>query len=155
MGEENLTIGGLARATGTTAETIRYYERIGLVPAPERSAGNYGTYGPEDARRPAFIRRGRLCFSIEEVRTLLDLAERRGQDCAEIDRIARDHLSDVERKLVDLQQLASELPRASRGGRSASRRSGAAAPAGAISTARSHASSAPPGSSSEASRPAT
>jgi DNA-binding transcriptional MerR regulator len=109
---DEFTIGALARSTRTNAETIRYYERIGLLPRPARSAGNYRKYAPADARRLAFIRRGRdLGFSIEEVRALLELSAGRDQDCATVDRIARDHLAEVERRVVALERLADELRR--------------------------------------------
>lgn len=104
------TIGELAKATGTRAETIRYYERIGLLPAPGRSSGNYRLYGPDDAERLAFVRRSRgLGFAIEEIRALLALADQKDRDCAEVDGIARGHLTDVERKITDLERLAKEL----------------------------------------------
>ncbi|GGG52404.1 hypothetical protein GCM10010964_44460 [Caldovatus sediminis] len=111
MAEDRLTIGELARATGTKAETIRYYERIGLLPLPPRTgAGSYRTYTPAHARRLAFARRARaLGFTIEQVRALLGLAGRRESDCGEVDAIAREHLAEVERKLADLAALRDEL----------------------------------------------
>jgi Cu(I)-responsive transcriptional regulator len=106
----SFTIGELAQATGTRAETIRYYERIGLLPAPARSAGNYRLYRPRDVERLAFVRRGRdLGFTIEEIRALLALADQQDRDCSEVDAIAREHLADVERKVADLKRLAREL----------------------------------------------
>ena len=105
-----MNIGQLARAAGTKAETIRYYERIGLLPQPSRSAGNYREYSDADVRRLAFARRSRyLGFSIEQVRTLLDLADRKEQSCEAVDTIAQAHLADVKRKLVDLTALRREL----------------------------------------------
>ncbi len=83
---EKLTIGKLASATGTKVETIRYYEQIGLLPAPARSAGNYRTYEGEHLRRLSFIRRARdLGFSIDQVRELMGLAGRREQSCMAVD----------------------------------------------------------------------
>ena len=105
-----LTIGDLAKATGTQAETIRYYERIGLLTPPKRTAGNYRLYGKGDVDRLGFVRRSRgLGFSIEEIRALLSLADQRDRDCGEIDALAQRHLSNVERKLDDLGRLAEEL----------------------------------------------
>jgi Cu(I)-responsive transcriptional regulator len=104
------TIGALARATGTKVETIRYYEQIGLLPAPSRTGGNYRAYSPAHLDRLGFIRRSReLGFSIEAVRELLRLADQRDQDCGEVDRIAQAHLIEVERKIADLARLAAEL----------------------------------------------
>ncbi len=105
-----VSIGDLARATGVAVETIRYYERIGLLPAPARTAGNYRSYDAAHQRQLSFIRRSRdLGFTVEQVRALLDLAARTDRDCAEVDRIARGHLEDVERKIADLEGLRSEL----------------------------------------------
>ncbi len=108
--KSGFTIGQLAQATGTRAETIRYYERIGLLPLPGRTGGNYRLYGPSDAERLAFVRRSRdLGFAIEEIRTLLALADQKDRDCGTVDAIAREHLADVERKIADLERLAREL----------------------------------------------
>lgn len=107
---EKLTIGKLASATGTKVETIRYYEQIGLLPAPARSAGNYRTYEGEHLRRLSFIRRARdLGFSIDQVRELMALADRREQSCMAVDVIANQHRDAITRKIADLTALASEL----------------------------------------------
>jgi len=105
-----LMIGDLGKATNTKVETVRYYERIGLLPAPARSAGNYRTYGATELGRLSFIRRARdLGFSLDQVRALLGLSDDRTCDCAGIDRIANEHLSAVDRKLADLTALRREL----------------------------------------------
>jgi len=105
-----LSIGELARATSTKVETVRYYERIGLLPPPARTGGNYRAYALHHLERLSFIRRGRdLGFSLDEVRELLRLSDDRDQPCAEVDRIARVHLTEVERKLADLMALGAEL----------------------------------------------
>ena len=108
--ENLLNIGALARATGTKVETIRWYERVGLLPAPARSAGNYRTDGEAHLGRLSFIRRARdLGFSLDQIRTLLDLAEDRERSCDAVDVIASEHLEDVDRKIADLQALRREL----------------------------------------------
>ena len=108
--ENLLNIGALSRATGTKVETIRWYERVGLLPAPARSAGNYRTYGEAHLGRLSFIRRARdLGFSLDQIRTLLDLAEDRERSCDAVDVIASEHLEDVDRKIADLQALRREL----------------------------------------------
>lgn len=105
-----LNIGALAKATGTKVETIRWYEQVGLLPAPGRTSGNYRTYGDAHLTRLSFIRRARdLGFSLEQVRTLLDLAEDYERSCAAVDIIAREHLGQVDRKIADLQALRREL----------------------------------------------
>lgn len=108
----SLTIGNLARETGTRVVTIRYYERIGLLPAPRRTAGNYRTYDPRQADRLRFIRRCReLGFTLEQVKELLRLSSQKDQDCREVDRIAASHLAAIEHKIADLTRLADELRR--------------------------------------------
>lgn len=105
-----LTIGDLGKATNTKVETVRYYERIGLLPKPVRSSGNYRTYGAAELGRLSFIRRTRdLGFSLDQVRALLGLSDDRTCDCAGIDRIANEHLREVDRKLADLSALRREL----------------------------------------------
>lgn len=108
--KDGMAIGGLAAATATKVDTIRWYERVGLLPAPPRSEGNYRTYGEEHLRRLSFIRRSRdLGFTVGKVRELLALADQRDKPCAEVDAIARTHLSEVEKKIADLTMLAHEL----------------------------------------------
>src|SRR6266404_6100868 len=110
IAEAPLTIGEVARATGTHTETIRYYERIGLLPAPLRTAARYRIYCRSDVNRLAFVKRSRdLGSTIEEVRVLLALAQDVDQNCKEVDAIARHHLADVEGKIGDLRRLAKEL----------------------------------------------
>ncbi|WDS38000.1 helix-turn-helix domain-containing protein [Pseudoxanthomonas sp.] len=104
------TIGQLAQRTGTKAETIRYYEKIGLLAAPLRSEGNYRHYAGTDAQRLGFVRRAReLGFSIEQVRALLELAAHREDACASVDAAVQVHLDDIARKVRDLQALQGEL----------------------------------------------
>jgi Cu(I)-responsive transcriptional regulator len=110
MTEETLTIGALGKRTDTKVETIRYYERVDLLPAPARTSGNYRAYGAEHLGRLSFIRRARdLGFSIEQVRELLSLADQRNRSCARVDAIARQHLTEVERKIADLNAMRREL----------------------------------------------
>lgn len=114
MKSEDLKIGDLSRATGTKVVTIRYYEKIGLLPLPDRSAGNYRTYDTAALERLRFIRRCRdLGFSLDQVRELLKLSSDVERPCAEVDEITAVHLAEVERKITDLQALAHELRRIS------------------------------------------
>lgn len=107
---EKLTIGKLAEATGTKVETIRWYEKVGLIAPPARTGGNYRAYLPGDLARLSFIRRARdLGFPIEQVRALLDLSDDRTRDCATVDRIATEHLREVDRKIAGLTALRREL----------------------------------------------
>jgi Cu(I)-responsive transcriptional regulator len=105
-----LTIGDLGKATGTKVETIRYYERIGLLAKPPRTSGNYRHYGKAELGRLSFIRRSRdLGFSLDQVRALLRLSDDTSCDCADVDRIAEAHLQEVDRKIADLTALRREL----------------------------------------------
>jgi len=105
-----LTIGRLSAATGVKVETIRYYERAGLIAAPARTGGNYRSYGAEDIDRLGFIRRTRdLGFTLEQVRALLDLAAEKDRDCGEVDALATHHLAEVDRKIADLTALRRQL----------------------------------------------
>ena len=112
MASASLSIGKLAAATGTRVETIRYYESIGLLSAPERTAANYRAYSPGHLGRLAFIRRARsLGFSLDQVKALLGLSDQRDGPCEAADLIAREHLADIDRKLADLTTLRAELER--------------------------------------------
>ena len=107
---ENLTIGQLASGVGISLETIRYYERIGLMPAPARTRGGHRHYAASHVRRLAFIRRAReLGFGIEDIRALLELAEPDRGSCGEVQKIAALHLENVRAKLADLAKMESLL----------------------------------------------
>ena len=110
MGDDTFGIGELARATSTKVETIRWYERIGLLDAPARTRGNYRTYGRSHLERLSFVRRARdLGFSLDHVRELLRLSDQQDRPCEEIDLIARGHLAEIERKVADLTAFGREL----------------------------------------------
>jgi DNA-binding transcriptional MerR regulator len=111
MTDKALSIVELGRATDTKIETIRYYERIGLLPSPPRSGpGNYRSYTSEHLARLSFVRRSRdLGFTLDQIRALLDLSDQRERECEAVDAIARAHLADVERKIADLTALQREL----------------------------------------------
>ena len=101
-----LTIGKLSKFTGVNIETIRYYEKIGMLPAPPRTASGRRVYGPMESRILAFIRRSReLGFSLNEVRALLRLGGPEKASCREVKRIAAHHLDDIRAKIGDLRKL--------------------------------------------------
>jgi Cu(I)-responsive transcriptional regulator len=107
-----MKIGELANATGTKVETVRYYEKIGLLPPPARTSANYRAYGSDHLARLSFIRRARdLGFTLEAVRELLTLSDDKLQSCEAVDSIARIHLTEIDRKVRDLKSLRSELNR--------------------------------------------
>jgi DNA-binding transcriptional MerR regulator len=106
----DLTIGDLARATGCKIPTIRYYEAIGLMPAPPRSAGNQRLYGAAHLARLGFIRHGRdLGFSQAAIRDLLELSDHPDQPCDAVDAIARRHLDQITQRIEQLSALRTEL----------------------------------------------
>lgn len=108
----HLSIGALARLTKTKVETIRFYEKSGLLPEPARTEGNYRAYEREHLNRLSFIRRSReLGFSLDQIRTLLDLSDDRSRSCGAVDLIAREHLIEVDAKIEALQALRQELNR--------------------------------------------
>jgi Cu(I)-responsive transcriptional regulator len=111
---KGMSIGEVAKATAIKIVTIRYYEQIGLVPAPSRTEGNYRAYSQEHLRRLRFIRRCRgLGFTLVQVRELLRLSSKKNQECSEVDRLTARHLADVEEKISDLKRLLKELRRLS------------------------------------------
>lgn len=105
-----LTIGALSKHTGVNIETIRFYERIGILPKPPRSAGGHRIYGQGLLMRLGFVRRSReLGFSLDEIRGLLQLVDGGHYTCAEVRSIALDHLADVRHKIADLRRLERTL----------------------------------------------
>ena len=107
---KEITRGVLAKLTGCNAETIIYYEKIGLMPEPLRSANGYRQYDESHVRRLLFIMRGReLGFPIENLKSLLDLVDRRAVSCGEVEKLARSHLSSVREKIKDLRRMESTL----------------------------------------------
>ena len=107
-----MKIGELASATATNVETVRYYEKIGLLPPPARSSANYRNYGNAHLARLSFIRRSRdLGFTLEAVRELLTLSDDKMQSCDAVDNIAQTHRAEIDRKIGDLTALRGELDR--------------------------------------------
>ena len=105
-----MLIGELARRTNTKVETIRFYEREGLLPAPERTSGNYRMYGEAHLKLLSFIRRARaLGFSIDQVTALLELADCRDMSCEAVEAMAQEHLANIEAKIADLSALRRAL----------------------------------------------
>ena len=115
MGNDGLPIGELSRRTGCKIETIRYYERVGLLPPPDR-CGRYRRFGAVDVRRLAFVRRAReLGFTLNEVRALLKLSALEGKaKCSDVREISAAHLSDVRARIADLRAMERVLANAIR-----------------------------------------
>ncbi len=107
-----LSIGNLAKRTGTKVQTIRYYEDIGLMKEPGRTGGGQRRYHPEDLDRLAFIRHARqLGFPLQSIRELLDLSDHPDHSCGDADSIARRQLQEVEQRILRLNALKKELRR--------------------------------------------
>ena len=105
-----LTIGALSERTEVHIETIRYYERIGILPKPPRSAGGHRLYAEEYQRRLVFVRRAReLGFSLEEVRALLQLTGGRRNACAAVKSITEKHIADIRQRVRELNRLERAL----------------------------------------------
>lgn len=100
----------LGRTTGCNIETIRYYETIGIMPDPPRTAAGYRTYDQVHVSRLRFILRGReLGFSIDDIRGLLALVDGGHQTCAEVRERTERHLADVRAKIADLRRIETVL----------------------------------------------
>jgi MerR family mercuric resistance operon transcriptional regulator len=109
---EALTIGNLSELTGVNIETIRYYERIKMFPAPPRTAGGRRVYDANHLRVLAFIRRSReLGFSLDQIRALIRLGGPAKASCREVRDIASNHLDDIRAKITDLRKLERLLAR--------------------------------------------
>lgn len=107
---DQVTIGTLARRTGVNIETIRYYERHGIMPAPARSAGGHRMYDEDHVKRLGFVRRCRdLGFGLDSVRDMLRMVDDDSVTCEQVKRVAESHLADVRAKLADLKRMERSL----------------------------------------------
>ena len=107
-----MKIGQLSEQTHCKVETIRYYERIGLLPAPARSDGGYRIYDESHLKRLSFIRRSReLGFTIDEIRALLNLVDGGGYTCSDVKTITMGHVASIRQKIADLRKLEKTLSR--------------------------------------------
>ena len=107
-----MKIGEAARVSGCHIETIRYYERAGLLLAPARTGSGYRHYSDAQVQRLRFITRGReLGFSLDEIRSLLALADDESLSCGDVDRLARHHLEEIRDRVRELNRMVRELER--------------------------------------------
>jgi len=105
-----MKIGELSKQADCKIETIRYYEKIGLLIEPARSQGGYRHYTNDHLKRLVFVRRSReLGFTIEEIRALLALVDDKKVTCADVNTIAAKHLQDIKQKIRDLKKLEKTL----------------------------------------------
>jgi len=107
-----ITIGRLAKASDVKVTTIRYYESIGLIEAPDRSEGGQRIYDHKAVERMRFVRHARdLGFPLEAIRELIALSQNQEKSCAMVDEIARRHTADVKQRIKRLRALERELGR--------------------------------------------
>jgi MerR family mercuric resistance operon transcriptional regulator len=107
---KNLSRGNLAQRSGVNSETVRYYEKIALLPTPDRSAGGHRVYQEDDLQRLCFIRRCReMGISLEEIRGLLSLVDGQQVSCERVKCIADEHLQDIKKKISDLEKMEKTL----------------------------------------------
>src|SRR5689334_7708081 len=105
-----MKIGELAKTAGTTVETVRYYEKEGLLPAPDRGENNYRSYGPQHVDRLRLIRNCRaLDMTQDEIRAILSLADSHAGDCGPINQIFEAHIRHVDERIAELTQLKVQL----------------------------------------------
>ena len=110
MTSARFSIGELAARSGCKVPTIRYYEDIGLLGQSERTEGGQRRYDEDAARQLVFIRRSReLGFSLDMIRSLLDLSSERDRSCAEVDAIATEHLTEIDERITSLLAMRDAL----------------------------------------------
>ncbi|MGH7743580.1 MAG: heavy metal-responsive transcriptional regulator [Candidatus Dormibacteria bacterium] len=108
-----MTIGQLAKQVGVNVQTVRFYERRGLLPDPTRKESGYRIYSPDDLHRLRFIRHAKtLGFSLNEIATILRMREKGKCPCGEVTKIGEGHLQDLEEQIERLQRFHAELSRA-------------------------------------------
>ena len=104
------SIGEVSKQTGVNIETVRYYERIGIMPKPDRTSGGNRQYNHQELKRLSFVKRCRgLGFSLSEIRALLEMVDGQNFTCSQVHTMTISHLESVEQKLADLQRLQSSL----------------------------------------------
>ena len=105
-----MKIGELANNAQCTVETVRYYEKTGLLTEPARTSGNFRVYGPEHLERLRLVRNCRaLDMSHEEIHVLLKLASQAGEDCGAINAVFDQHIAHVDARIGELTQLRGQL----------------------------------------------
>ena len=106
----SMKTGELAEQAGVNVETLRFYERKGLLPKPPRRSSGYREYPPESVQRLRFIKRAQeLGFSLAEIKGLLNLRVTRSKTCAQVRKQAEEKVADVQRKIADLRAIEQAL----------------------------------------------
>jgi DNA-binding transcriptional MerR regulator len=108
--EDALRVGSVAKAVGVGVQTLHYYERLGLLPKPQRSAANYRIYVPEMVRRVRFIKKAQaLGLTLNEIRQILDLKEHGRPPCHKVAELGEKHLREVDARLAQLRAFRNVL----------------------------------------------
>jgi|SRR5215471_2759109 len=111
--DESLKVGAVAKAAGVGVQTLHYYERLGLLPKPERSATNYRLYAPETIRRVRFIKKAQMVgLTLEETRQILDLKDHGLTPCAKVAELGEKHFAEIDARLAQLRAYRRALGRA-------------------------------------------
>ena len=111
--EKRLKVGPVAKAAGVGVQTLHYYERLGLLPKPERSATNYRLYSPEAVRRVRFIKKAQaIGLALEETREILDLKDHGRAPCRKVAELGEKHFADIDARLARLRAYRRDLARA-------------------------------------------
>jgi len=110
MSSQTLSIGALSKKTNVNIETIRYYERIGMIPHPPRTNAGHRAYAQAHLKRLTFIKRSReLGFTLNEIRALLGLVDGDDYSCEEVRTLTLQHRAEIQTKIKDLQRLEDTL----------------------------------------------
>ena len=111
--ESSLKVGSVARAGRVGVQTLHYYERIGLLPKPERSSANYRLYSPESVRRVRFIKKAQAVgLTLEETKQILDLKARGRAPCRKVTELGEKHFAEIDARLAQLRAYRRALARA-------------------------------------------
>jgi len=111
--QDSLKAGTVARAAGVGVQTLHYYERLGLLQKPKRSAANYRLYAPEAVRRVRFIKKAQvLGLTLEETKQILDLKDHGREPCRKIAELGEKHLQEIDARLTQLRAYRRALAQA-------------------------------------------
>jgi MerR family copper efflux transcriptional regulator len=111
--EDALRVGAVAKAAGVGVQTLHYYERVGLLSKPARSAANYRLYSPEAVRRVRFIKKAQAVgLTLEETKQILDLKDHGRAPCAKVAELGEKHLQEIDARLAQLRAYRRALRRA-------------------------------------------
>jgi len=110
---DSLKVGAVAKAAGVGAQTLHYYERLGLLPKPKRSSANYRLYAPEAVRRVRFIKKAQvLGLTLEETKQILDLKDHGREPCRKVAELGEKHLQEIDARLTQLRAYRRALAQA-------------------------------------------